>query len=70
MSLKPQLKCRKQETFELEIPFILQKYILIIVPLFQSCSSELSRQNNVVRQLKQDNEQLNDQVKLLQDKWV
>ncbi|XP_052279031.1 centlein-like isoform X2 [Dreissena polymorpha] len=34
----------------------------------KSCSTELSRQNNVVRQLKQENEQLTDQMKLLQDK--
>ena len=34
----------------------------------QSCSNELARQNNVVRQLKQENEQFTDQVKLLQDK--
>ncbi|XP_060574034.1 centlein-like isoform X2 [Ruditapes philippinarum] len=34
----------------------------------KSCSNELSRQNNVVRQLKQENEQLTDQVKILHDK--
>ncbi|XP_053405282.1 centlein-like isoform X2 [Mercenaria mercenaria] len=34
----------------------------------KSCSNELSRQNTVVRQLKQENEQLTDQVKTLQDK--
>lgn len=34
----------------------------------KSCTNELSRQNTVVRQLKQDNDLLNDQIRILQDK--
>ena len=36
--------------------------------IFQSATNELSRQNAAVRQLKQDNETANDQIRLLQDK--
>ena len=38
--------------------------------LFQSSTNELSRQNAVVRQLKQENEAANEQIRLLQDKYV